>query len=183
MKHYSYIASLTLLWLAAGCNESTIAIKTVSHRRFDNAAWQEVYQAAHATMSEYFRIDEADYRSGVIRSIPIIVRAPVEDRLLGKPLSSPRQIRKIAEIRIEPQGSAVVVWCGVMVQRSETVSHLVYAAQRSIDDMPNKTPLQESEGRAEQGNLTWSTSGYDHKLERELLAAIAERRSKVQGLD
>jgi len=64
------------------------------------------------------------------------------------------------------------------VQRSEPTRSLAYAPQRSIDDLPNQTPLQESEGRSDQSHLTWSAAGYDHKLEREMLAAIAERQAQ-----
>ena len=180
MKSRTSIAGLSIVLGLAGCAQSALEIQTLSQRRFEVVDSQTLYAAAHATMREYFRIDQADSRTGIIRSVPTIVPAELGVRLLGRPLSSPMQVRKIAEIRIEPLGGGMVVRCGVIVQRSEPTTQLIYASQRTIDDTPNKTPLQETEGRTEQGNVTWSTSGYDHKLERELLAAIAERQAKTQ---
>ena len=177
MNRCAYFTAISLALASAGCNGGTDVIDTFSHRRFENTTQQAVYLAAQATMSEYFRIELADDDTGVIRSVPTIVPAAAEDRLLGRRLSSPRQVRKIAEIRIEPIDSIIVVRCGVLVQRSEPTRSLAYAPQRSIDDLPNQTPLQESEGRDDQSNLAWSAAGYDHKLEREMLAAIAERQA------
>ncbi len=179
MKTCVYLTVLSLALAVAGCDAGTESIDTISHRRFENTTRQAVFQAAQSTMSEYFRIDVADDRSGVIRSVPTIVPATSENRPLGRRLSSPRQVRTIAEIRIEPLDSVFVVRCGVLVQRSEPTRSLAYAPQRSIDDLPNQTPLQESEGRDDQSNLAWSAAGYDHKLEREMLAAIAERQAEL----
>lgn len=178
MKTCACFTLLSLAPIIAGCSAGADDIDTFSHRRFENTTHQAVFQAARATMSEYFRVDFADDHTGVIRSLPTIVPATAEDRPLGWRLSSPRQVRKIAEIRIEPLDSIIVVRCGVLVQRSEPTRSLAYAPQRSIDDLPNQTPLQESEGRNDQSNLAWSAAGYDHKLEREMLAAIAERQAK-----
>ncbi len=183
MKTCAYFTALSLALAVAGCDAGTGAIDTFSHRRFENTTRQAVFQAAQATMSEYFRVDVADDRTGVIRSVPTIVDATAEDRPLGRRLSSPRQVRKIAEIRIEPLDSIVVVRCGVLVQRSEPTRSLAYAPQRSIDDLPNQTPLQEREGRTDQSNLARSAVGYDHKLEREMLAAIAERQAGTRRQD
>ncbi|MCZ6655138.1 MAG: hypothetical protein O7D91_19180 [Planctomycetota bacterium] len=178
MKTCAYFTVLSLALAVTGCTADTDAIDTFSHRRFENTTRQAVFQAAEATMSEYFRVDVADHRTGVIRSVPTVVPSTSEDRPLGRRLSSPRQVRKIAEIRIEPLDSIIVVRCGVLVQHSEPTRSLAYAPQRSIDDLPNQTPLQESEGRDDQNNLAWSAAGYDHKLEREMLAAIAERQAQ-----
>ncbi len=178
MTTCAYFTVLTLALALTGCSVGPSSIETTSNRRFENTTQQAVFEAARATMSEYFRVDVADNRTGVIRSVPTIVPATAEDRLLGQRLSSPSQVRKIAEIRIEPLDSSVIVRCGVLVQRSEPTRSLAYAPQRSIDDLPNQTPLQESEGRNDQSNLAWSAAGYDHKLEREMLAAIAERQAR-----
>ena len=177
MKSRRHLIGTLFLLAPVGCNQPSAEIETLSYRRFDNVDMEKVYEAAHATMSEFFRIEEADPRSGLIRSIPTAVSASFEDRPLGKPLSSPRQERKIAEIRLEEQDGGVIVRCGVVVQRAEATSSLVYSSQRTSDDLPNRTPLQETEGRTVQGNLAWSTTGYDHKLERQLLAAIDERQA------
>ncbi len=180
MKTCAYFTILSLVLAVAGCGAGADAIDTFSDRRFENTTRQAVFLAAHATMSEYFRVDIADDDSGLIRSVPTIVPATPEDRRLGRRLSSPRQGRKIAEIRIVPLDSIVVVRCGVLVQRSEPTHSLAYAPQRSINDLPNQTPLQESEGRNDQSNFSWSATGYDHKLEREMLAAIAERQASTR---
>ena len=180
MKSCAYFTVLSLALAIAGCDAGTDSIDTFSYRRFENTTRQAVFQAAQATMSEYFRVDVADDHAGVIRSVPTIVPATSVDRPLGPRLSSPRQVRKIAEIRIETIDAIVVVRCGVLVQSYEPTRSLAYAPQRSIDDLPNQTPLQESEGRDDQSNLAWSAAGYDRKLEREMLAAIAERQAGTQ---
>lgn len=177
MKPLKYLAGTLFLLALSGCNQPSTEIETVSYRRFDNVDMKTIYEAAHATMSEFFRIERADSGSGLIRSIPTAVPASFEGCPLGKPLSSPRQERKIAEIRLEQQDGGVIVRCGVLVQRAEPTTSLAYSSQRTIDDLPNKTPLQETEGRTVQGNLAWSNTGYDHKLERQLLAAIDERQA------
>ncbi len=178
MKTCAYFTVLSLTLVITGCNTGTDAIDTFSHRRFENTTRQAVFLAAQATMSEYFRVDVADDSTGVIRSVPTIVPESADDLPLGRRLSSPRQVRKTAEIRIEMLDSIVVVRCGVLVQRSEPTRSLAYAPQRSIDDLPNQTPLQESEGRDDQSTFAWSAAGYDRKLEREMLAAIAERQAQ-----
>ena len=181
MKPLKSIAGTLVLLALSGCHQPSTEIETVSYRFFNNGDMNTLYDAAHATMGEFFRIERADSRAGLIRSAPTAVPASFEHRPLGKPLSSPRQERKIAEIRLEQQDDGVIVRCGVVVQRAEPTISLVYSSQRTIDDLPNKTPLQETEGRTMQGNLAWSTIGYDHKLERQLLAAIDERQATKSG--
>ncbi len=158
---------------AASCTADGTARQHQS--RVVQGEWPAVFAAAEATLREYFHIEESNPRAGVIRSSPTEEPYSEPPRLLGAAISSPRQQRRIAEIRVRPHGGSVQVECGVKIQRSDMVSKLAYPRRESVDDVPNQTPLQETQGRADGGQVVWSTTAQDHRLEREILAGIEAR--------
>jgi len=175
MIRHSLVPPGALLLLACGCAADGSSAQSYSKRRIEAFAYREVYDAAEATMREYFRIAQADSRSGVIRSVPVEERTSEVTGPLGQTLSTPRPQRRIAEMRLESQGDAVLLRCGVILQRPERVDHVGYAHRHSSEDTPNQTPLKESQGLDIERDAVWSTTGYDRRLENEMLAAVAER--------
>lgn len=180
MKEGTLLASVTLILSAAGCHEPSRSAEGFAQARFEDAKLQQVYEAAQATMEEFFRMDPAASRPGLIRSVPTLAPVTGENRPLGKPISTPPKTRQIAQISVEPAGQAVVVSCSVIVQRSQSPSQLTYAPQYTSADTPNRTPLKEDEGLAREGGEVWGQAGYDRKLAREMLAAIEERLGKLK---
>ena len=174
----SILVTTVTLWLGTGCQQTTFSLTNYTQVRFEDRAWTDVYQAARQTMNEYFRIDQAVTEQGLIRSVPTLDVGNTSERPLGFSLSSPPTIRKIAEFRIIDEGRAVIAACNIIEQRQDTAQEQTFYRQHGSDDRPSQTPLEENQGLAETSQATWTTTGYDRRLEKEMLAALAERLSQ-----
>lgn len=171
---------LAALGMAAGSIGCTTPPeqRAFSYAQFEGVDRERAYRAAEAAMNEYFRIDEADPRRGVIRSVPSETPASAEAPALGRNFGSPLQRRSIAEFRIDPRSGGVAVGCRVVLQEHDSVAQRAFSDQQGVEDAPNRTPLEENRGAGGEGSNLWGTTGNDRKLERELLAAVAERLSR-----
>lgn len=155
-----------------GCAEPQEA--DFSYAKFPGAGREAVFAAAQATMQEFYQVDESDPRAGVIRSAPAEVE-PEPRPALGRTLSSRPQRRSIAEFRVHPAAEAVIVGCRVTLQDNEARTQQAFLDQQGVEEIPNRTPLEEARGADVEGSAFWVTTGTDPKLERQLLAAVAER--------
>lgn len=167
--------------LACGCNDTTTGFQAGGNARFTDFGSRDVesvYLAARATMREYFRIEVADSKTGLIRSVPTARPFSSEPGASVRRFSSPEQVRRIAEIRIESRGDSIRARCSVVIQRNEAAARRAFASQSSSDDLPGRTPLEETQGMDDDRHRIWTTKGYDHKLEQEMLAALSERVAK-----
>jgi hypothetical protein len=165
-----------------GCTQNQKTIQNSSRANVGVADERIAYQAALATMREHFRIETDDPRRGLIRSAPS--SAPRPDRPILTPLNVPpgTQRRRIAEMRIQPRDDGTVLAsCSVLVQENQIAPRRALEFQGRIDDLPGRTPLEESEGFQETDDAVWATRDRDTVLERELLAALRERLSKSQS--
>jgi len=177
MKYLHHVGALLLAGCFVGCTPSTGTFDNYSRIFAGKGEWEKAFGAAQDTMQEYFRLEETDRQRGVIRSLPVLGQAKDSTALA---LSSPRRIRRIAEMRLEPQSDgSVLASCCVKIQENSTAEHRVFAQHNSLNDAPNRTPLEESEGfdKETRGGV-WTTTGSDKMLEREVLAAFMERVSK-----
>ncbi len=175
MRSYSHAWTASLLISTCGCTSPGVSIRAHTHTQFADVSWQEALEAAEQTMREFFRIEEIDHESGVIRAVPSIETPASRRTIIGPIISSPWRVRRVVELRIELEDGGVWAICRVLVQRHDAVATRVHLQQTSIHDVPNQTPLEESQGFGESTGRGWITTGRDNRLERTVLAALAER--------
>ncbi len=170
-----YVAAAT--WVAtfvAGCAEPRAEILPYSRHTFESVSRETAFDAAQATMNEYFRVDEADSARGIIRSCPVYEN-PAAQGLVGRSLSSSVSEMRVAELRVQQEGNGIQAECLVRVYRNSAAQQQPFVAQATADDTPAQTPIQETQGFEPDGRENWSSAGFDHKLERQMLASLAER--------
>lgn len=182
MRNYSalfHILVITGIAGAGGCTLPTQPLDRSSDADFPNVEIDTAFTAAEQTMSEFFRIELSDRGRGVIRAVPAVAAASRAGEIVPR-ISSPSEVRHIAELRVAPVSGGTRAHCRVIVQRNDGTERQSYVEPNSID-APNRTPLEESRGYAEAGGMVWTTTGYDRELERAVLAAMAERLAGAGG--
>jgi hypothetical protein len=159
----------------SGCDSSERMTSTASRMELASVEWDAAMTAAEQTMREFFEVDRIDRRRGVIKAVPTRELASNQGLLGRDKLSSPRSVRRIAELRLKQGGGGVIAECSILIQNSESLDDPVYRQMHTSQDTPNQTPLEENLGLDSRDGQVWSTTGEDHSLERAVLAALAER--------
>jgi hypothetical protein len=169
--------------LASGCaapGSVTSSRATNYHiRRLPSTEFEVAFKAAEAALREYqFRIERND------RSAGVIVSRPSEEVVQGgtgkigdEVLRSPNRVRRIAEIGIVRAGDGVSARCKVLMERLDTGDYRAFRRDRGGGDVPAETPIEEDGGTEGDQRETWTFVRRDLTLERQLLAAVAERVS------
>lgn len=131
-------------------------------------AYDEAFATAREVMAQYFALDEADSKAGVIRSHPRPVVAEGFS-IIGLPPD-----RQLAELTLRPDGSYVVARLTVSIQRqgSETL-RMFRARDENYSGVPNRTPADLEAATTHRQNEQWETYRYDHMLERAILRDLA----------
>jgi len=124
------------------------------------ADWQQAFAAAVGAISEHFRVISADSDSGIIRC------EPAEFTRGGL------RMRRIAQLQLRRADQEVIAACQVRIQRHATAGARSWSEQRSAEDLPTATPIQEEAGLTPQQREYWADEGRDYQLERQILARL-----------
>lgn len=168
--------ALWLILVCTACSQGTSEFGEYSRVQAGAVDWDVAFVAAKQTIAEYFRIDSADLRRGVIQTAPTSIEWTQEQPTMPLPRSASRQTRRLARLRLKKlSSSAILAECSVIVQENREAEHRALAQQSTINETPGRTPLEESEGFDDSPQRYWTTVRHDTKLEREILAALMER--------
>ena len=146
-------------------------------RRLPSTAYAAAFQAAEAALREYdFRIDKMDRSAGVLVSRPSekVIQGGT-GKIGDEVLRSPNRVRRVAEIGIVREGDGVSARCKVLMERLDTGDYRAFRRERGGGDVPVETPIEEDGGTVGDQRETWTFVRRDLTLERQLLAAVAER--------
>jgi hypothetical protein len=169
------LALLGLAGLLCGCNAPGNTLEAASRTELPSRSWPEIMDAAERTMREFFTVDTVDPASGLIRALPATTVSERPASAFGPELSSPAEIRRLAELQVSGQGGAVVAACRILIQRNQETEARPFLQQATSDEIPNQTPLEESRGLQAVPGVAWTTVGRDQQLEQAVLAALHER--------
>jgi len=135
------------------------------------------FEAAELVLLDHFSIRTRDPGSGYLRTDYTETQGPHRGRRLGDALGAPRRVRKHAEVRVEPAGNGVNVWCKVLVEQFETDSHDMFAHEHSLSDLPSDTRVEADGATTPAQNAVWRPAGRDTLLERQIRREIQARLS------
>ncbi len=135
-------------------------------------SYAEAFQAGRAAFAQHFTVESSDPAGGTITGRPKPIDAG-RDRLFGV---SPA--RQVATMRITERGGQVYADVRVNVQRQD-VGALRQMQPVTVDnELPNRTPAQETAAISADQDQAWQTTGRDEALERAVLEAVVDRLAK-----
>jgi hypothetical protein len=164
MERALRIAVLSLIAGAVGCTEAAPG----SRRVLGRVDYQHAFDTSREVMSQFFSVEEADARSGRIRSRP----RPVEEGRYR--ITSPMPARQIATLQLWREGELVLARVAVLVQRQGSDAYRSFASdQENYRRRPGRTPADLDAATTPEQNEIWQTLRYEHRLERTILEQIA----------
>ncbi len=156
---------IALAIMAAGMLAGCGAGSAGTSRQLGVVTYEHAFAEAREVMAQYFEIAEADVETGIIKSRPKGTRGGPE-RLLGG--GSPA--RQVATLRLRHDGTNVVAYMSVAVQRQDSaVYRHMMASGESYDSVPNLTPAEQEAATTSEQNEAWRTSRYAHDIEYKIL--------------
>ena len=135
-------------------------------------SYAEAFRAGKDALARHFTIASADSATGRIVARPKPIQAPA-DRLLG---SSPA--RQFATMEIRRKQDDLYADIRVNIQRQDLGAARIMQPVTVDNELPNRTPAQESAAVTSAQNQYWETTGRDYQLERTILAELLRRLSK-----
>lgn len=181
-KSRLFVLCCSPMLLFCGCNTFGTVPQGSAHAIFAELGPSDAFEAARGIIGESFQITEADREAGVIRAVTTGKSPTPRESILPPWISSPHEIRSLAEVDIESRETGVWVSCRVLTQRRLDTSSRLYLLNFSAEDLPNQTPLEESAGLSGGYWTTWATIGRDRHLESAILVALREQLSAVSSV-
>lgn len=142
---------------------------------------EAAFAAAEQALRERFRIELRDPKRGLLRTAAVETRDRVQGGRVGDALGTPRRVRKIAEVRVEPDGPDVSIWCRVTVEQDDTNAHQLFVQDQGLSDIPSDTPPDREGATTARQHTVWRAKGRDRQLEREIRLAIQELLDETAG--
>lgn len=158
----------------AGCRTPAPTARSHTTLRQQSTTFEAAFIAAEQALQERFRIELRDPKQGLLRTAPVEARDRVKGGSVGDVLGAPRRVRKVAEVRVEPDGTDVNIWCRVTVEQDETDAHQLFVQDQGLSDIPSDTPSDREGSATAQQNTIWRLKGRDRQLERQIRLAIEE---------
>ena len=162
----------------AGCRTPAPTARSHTTLRQRSTTPEAAFAAAEQALRERFRIEVRDPKRGLLRTAAVETRDRVKGGRIGDTLGAPRRVRKVAEVRIEPDGRDVNIWCRVAVEQDETDAHQLFVQDQGLSDIPSDTPPDREGSATARQNTVWRPRGRDRQLEREIRLAIQELLDK-----
>lgn len=149
-------------------------------RRIASISLQQVQPVADRVFREHFRIDAGSSSANTWIARP--AEAPDQERrgqVTDAFAVTPRRKRRLAELRLRPEGEGVVVQCRVLIQRLTVSERAAFSRERG-DDRPTDTPIDRQGPSSIQSREEWTDAGRDRVTEQQILGTIQERLSTTR---
>lgn len=159
MRRHVLIVAAVAVFLIAGCSMTPGRSRSLGEIDYSAA-----FAAANEVMAQYYSIESANPRTGVIQARPRDISADNERILGGSPA------RQLATLRLRTEGESVVAYASVALQRQGAQGLRQF--QESYDSVPNETPAESDAATTADQNDTWTTHSYAHNVERRILQDI-----------
>ena len=136
------------------------------------------FSAAEQALRERFRIQVRDPVAGLLRTEPVITEAPPEPARVVDTLRTRRRVRKVVEVRVEPEGDGVAIGCKAVIEENQAREHRLFAREHSLSDVPSDTPADREAAVTAEQDAVWRVIRRDKTLEGQICQAINELLSE-----
>ncbi len=170
-----HAAAVVLALTGAGCAQPRVGLGDFQRMSLNNVSSEIAFGAAERALREHFQIAVSSLENGMLRTRPVESVAAVDpERVLSDAFGTRQRVRRIAEVRLRPAGTAIEVHCKVLVLHSETAAARALIHNRGVYDQPTETPADRDAGFTEEQNAVWVIQARDRAMERQILASIRE---------
>lgn len=159
----------------AGCASPRPSAVNYNAITMSGATEDAVLDAAEGALAEHFQLARRDAGTRTITTLPTESTVTGKGERIGDVIGATRRERRTAEVRVEPAGPTVKVFCKVLVQEYDTDAHQVFSRDLASDDRPGDTPAQRDAATTTEQNAVWRTKMRDKEMERQILRDIQER--------
>jgi len=153
----------------AGCSTSVPTTQTFAIRHLQAGREDILVVAQRVLLDMGFSIANHDEISGVITTQPEFSDAPS-----GARLGTPREQRRIIEIRAAETSSGANVYCRAVIEELITAIYQFQAADQRMSDSGD-TPIDRDAATTREQNSVWRMVRRDTLLERNILAEVERR--------
>ena len=153
------IAGLFLMFAAFGCASRPWGA-TMPMRDVDR---DDAFSAAMVVMANYFSIESADPKTGIIKSRPKSVEQGPGILKDGRPT------RQVATISLRREEGQTVTTVLVEVQQQGSREYLRLPSAERYSSIPHDTPAEGEAATTPEQNIAWRTIERDRKLEVKML--------------
>lgn len=160
--------------IAAGCKVQQPPSVVFQRQRFDGVSYRSAFDAAERALGERFAIEARDPAAGILRARPVPETLDPSGRRISDRVGHPGAGRRLAELRVQQEGSYVDVYCRVLIQELETERFRMAERQRGVYDQPTDTPADTEAGTTPEQNAVWVNRSRDRDMERQILRSVEE---------
>ncbi|MCG3179805.1 MAG: hypothetical protein BIFFINMI_02150 [Phycisphaerae bacterium] len=180
-RNWMLTLAAAVLGTLAGCNGDPLDLSGQKEAGFLSAPLPAItpdraYEAALAELGSKFTLVSQDAALRNIQTAPQYVD-PGSGADTGRLhiISSPSNLRRIAQARVRTQAGAVKLEVRVMLQRRDTAQYAAYHQMRSSSDVPNQTPLDQGMDLPPEQREVWSDVRRDITVEHEIVEGVQRR--------
>ncbi len=166
------VVAIVLAVGAVGCESPAPRSGSYTPQRLRAVTPAEAFAAAEQVLSEDFQIATRDPSLGLLRTAHVESRERSADQPIRGTLGSPKRVRKYSEVRIEPAGDGVNVWCKVVVEENQSDAYRMFHQEHALSDIPSDTPADREGGTTAAQNTVWKVKRRDRAMERQIRRSI-----------
>lgn len=178
-----------LVMIGPGCSGSGAGTTTRSGQvpgrqiRLPQTPPDRVFEAGVYAMQQWFRRVEPRPALGVIYgSTTEYTQEGGTDRIRDV-IGFRNRMRRTGSLTVQPFGEGTRVACRVDRERLDTADHRVFRQNRSLNDLPNQTPIERDAGLMASQEQVWTRLSRDRPLEMDILDLIRDRTAGMAGAD
>ena len=132
-------------------------------------------QAGTYAMQQWFRGVDPRPSCGLIRGLATEYTQSGGTERIRDVIGFPNRMRRRGTLSIQPLGDGCRLICRVDRERLDTSDHRIFRQQRSINDLPNQTPIERDAGLTASQEQAWTSLPRDRALEQDILELIRSR--------
>ena len=179
------LALLAAVGCESGRSGSSMADRPVrrpgdfASRWVPDTTLETVRPVAAEVFRSSFRIDTDRSTGDMLVSRPAEATDKVRAERVRDVLGRPNRHRRIALLRLNQDGSSVMLQCQVRLERLDTAEQAAFARERG-DDRPSDTPIDRLGADAPKARQEWVYVQRDRQAEAQILEAVVRRLAATQ---
>ena len=143
--------------------------------RLANVPVDRAFEAGTYAMQQWFRGVDPRPSGGLIRGLATEYTQSGGTERIRDVIGFPNRMRRRGTLSIQPLGDGCRLICRVDRERLDTSDHRIFRQQRSINDLPNQTPIERDAGLTASQEQAWTSLPRDRALEQDILDLIRSR--------
>lgn len=143
--------------------------------RLANVSVDRAFEAGTYAMQQWFRGVDPRPSGGLIRGLATEYTQSGGTERIRDVIGFPNRMRRRGTLSIQALGDGCRLICRVDRERLDTSDHRIFRQQRSINDLPNQTPIERDAGLTASQEQAWTSLPRDRALEQDILELIRSR--------